>query len=184
MLLDQRGPIPPATCCTGVQAGFTPTTFDCTLDGTSATSPATSSPDTCDSSTQVRYTRLSVPTSPDHVALQALANTICSIEKDDSFFTSPFPTTRMFSAIILRISDAWRTYPRNEQKTEVPFLKELFHKDDDDICEAILWVFLNSLGFHALSACKNYKVTPSALALIQRCPTDGKTPSPPSTSAD
>ena len=77
-----------------------------------------------------------------------------------------------------------RTYPRNEQKTEVPFLKELFHKDDDDICEAILWVFLNSLGFHSLSACKNYKVPPSALALIQRYPTDEKTPSPPSTSAD
>jgi len=50
----------------------------------------------------------------------------------------------------------------------------------------ILWFFLNSLGFHSLSACKNYKVPPSALDIIQRYRTDESTPSPPCdhTSAD
>ena len=171
---DQRGPIPPTTCSTGVQAGFTTSTFECILDGTSATSPASSSPDTCDSSTQVRFARFPVPTSPNHVALQALADTICSIEKDESFFTTPFCKDRTFADIISHISAAWRTYPRNEKKTEQQFMDELFHPKHA-LCEAILWFFLNSLGFHSLSACKNYKVPPSALDIIQRYRTDETT---------
>ena len=183
---DQRGPTPPTTCSTAVQAGFTSSTFECTLDGTSATSPATSSPDTCDSSTQVRYTRIPVSTSPDQVALQALADTISSVEKDDSFFTAPFSLA--FADVISHISDTWRKYPSLTEtgiSNSNKFFAEIFHPDVDGdpyaYGEIILWFFLHSLGFSSFSACKNYKVPPPTMAIIQRYrATD---PDPPTSSS-
>ena len=60
------------------------------------------------------------------------------------------------------------------RKRQQQFMDELFHPKHA-LCEAILWFFLNSLGFHSLSPCKNYKVPPSALDIIQRYRTDETT---------
>ena len=163
---DQRGPTPLTTCSTGIQAGFTPTTFECTLDGTSATSPASSSPDTCDSSTQVRYTRLSVPKSKDAKTSQAMQKDT-TVGKTIAIQTDGQEMLRM---------DTWRR-------------QLCAHKVHPDACTVPHGFFKtcpvrDSVPYEYRVPAASYGLKYAPTALIQRYPTDEKTPSPPSTSAD